>query len=132
MAESIPDAYVDILHKQSFAHLATTMPDGTPQVSPVWIDYDGTHLIVNSARGRQKDRNMERDPNVALSILDPENPYRYLLVRGVVAEITEEGANDHADRMAQKYMGVERYPFRQPTEVRILYKVLPQNVTAQG
>jgi len=105
------------------------MPDGSPQVTPVWCDFDGAHVLVNSARGRVKDRNMRRDPRVALVILDPDNPYRYLEVRGRVVEITEDGAEAHIDRLAQKYLGVERYPYRQPGEVRVLYKIRPERVS---
>src|SRR5262245_43884358 len=103
MADVIPDSHADILTKKAFANLATLMPDGTPQVTPVWFDYDGTDIIVNSARGRQKDRNMRRNPAVALSIPDPDNPYRYVEIRGKVSEITEEGADSHIDKMAKKY-----------------------------
>jgi PPOX class probable F420-dependent enzyme len=132
MAEAIPEKYLDLFEKKAFANLATVMPDGTPQVTPVWVDYDGTHLIVNSARGRQKDKNMQRNSSVALSIMDPENPYRYLEVRGRVAEITEEGAEDHIDKMAKKYIGEDRYPWRRPGEVRVLYKIEPQRTSQMG
>ena len=133
MAE-IPEKFRDLLDvdKKAFAHVATLMPDGTPQVTPVWVDYDGTHVIINSARGRQKDRNLRRNPHVALSIQDPANPYRYLEVRGPVTEITEEGADEHIDKMAKKYMGVDRYPGRSPGEVRVIYKIEPQHFTTMG
>jgi PPOX class probable F420-dependent enzyme len=113
MAGVIPEKYVDLFSKKAFANLATVNPDGTPQVTPVWVDYDGTHVLVNSARGRRKDKNMETNPAVALSILDPDNPYRYLEVRGRVAEITEDGADEHIDKMAKKYLGQDKYPGRQ-------------------
>ena len=132
MAEGIPEKFRDLFDKKAFAHVATLMPDGTPQVTPVWVDYDGQHVIINSARGRQKDRNLRRSPNVALSIQDPDNPYRYLEVRGPVVEITEEGADEHIDKMAKKYMGVDRYPGRSPGEVRVLYKIDPQHTTSMG
>lgn len=132
MAEKIPSKYEDILKKKSFAHLATIMEDGSPQVSPVWVEYDGEHVLVNSARGRVKDRNMERDPRVALSILDPENPYRRLLIRGQVVEITEEGADALIDQLSQKYTGREKYGNRAPGEVRVTYKIAPESVTGQG
>jgi PPOX class probable F420-dependent enzyme len=123
---SIPNDYLDLFAKKSFGHLATLMPDGSPQVTPVWVDYDGTYLLVNSAEGRQKDRNMERDKRVAISIQDPDDPYRYLQVRGRVAEITTEGADDHIDKQAQHYFGLEEYPYRAPGEVRKLYKIKPE------
>src|SRR5436853_4550121 len=96
---AIPEKYADLFKKKAFANLATVMPDGTPQVTPVWVDYDGSHVLVNSARGRQKDKNMKENSAVSLSILDPDNPYRYLEVRGRVEEVTEEGASDHIDKM---------------------------------
>src|SRR5450432_714331 len=132
MASVIPDTHIDLFQKRAFANLATLMPDGTPQVTPVWFDWDGTHVIINSARGRQKDKNMQRNAAVALSILDPDNPYRYLEVRGKVAEITEDGADDHIDKMAKKYIGKDSYPFRRPGEVRVLYKILPSKTTQMG
>jgi PPOX class probable F420-dependent enzyme len=131
---TIPESHLDLFafEKRAFGHLATLMPDGSPQVTPVWIDFDGTHVLVNSARGRQKDLNMRRDPRVAIEVSDPENPYRYVQIRGRVVEITEEGADEHIDRLAKKYRGLERYPYRAPGEVRVLYKILPQRVTVFG
>ena len=128
----IPDQFKDLFHKRAFASLATLMPDGTPQVTPVWVDFDGTHVLVNSARGRQKDKNMQKNSQVALSIMDPDNPYRYLEVRGKVTEITEQGADQHIDKMAKKYMGKDTYPFRRPGEVRVLFKILPSRTTQMG
>ncbi len=132
MAEIIPENYKDLFDKKAFANLATVMPDGTPQVTPVWVDYDGTHVLVNSARGRRKDKNMESNPAVALSILDPDNPYRYLEVRGRVAEITEEGADEHIDKMAKKYLGADSYPWKSPKETRVIYKIEPVKVSHMG
>lgn len=126
---TIPDQYRDLFEKRAFAHLATLMPDGSPQVTPVWCDYDGTYVIVNSAKGRVKDRNMRRDNRVALAVVDPENPYRHLAVRGRVAEITEEGADTHIDRLSKKYLGKEKYPFRRADEIRVIYKILPERVS---
>lgn len=128
----IPQAYRDLFEKRAFACLATLMPDGRPQVTPVWVDYDGTHVMVNSARNRQKDRNMRRDARVSLAIVDPDNPYRYLEVRGKVVEITEDGAQDHIDKMAKKYLGKDKYPFSQPGEVRVLYKIQPERFSQMG
>ncbi len=132
MAEVIPEKYKDLFDKKAFANLATIMPDGTPQVTPVWVDFDGNHVLVNSARGRQKDKNMGQSSSVSLSIMDPDNPYRYLEVRGRVAEITEEGASEHIDKMAKKYLGQDKYPFSQPGEVRVIYKIEPQHTTQMG
>jgi len=132
MAEIIPAKYKDLFEKKAFANLATLNADGTPQVTPVWVDYDGDYVLVNSARGRRKDKNMERNPAVALSIQDPENPYRYLEVRGKVTDITEEGADQHIDKMAKKYLGADKYPGRQPGEVRVLYKIKPEHTSTMG
>jgi PPOX class probable F420-dependent enzyme len=130
---AIPDKYKDLLSgKKAFASLATLMPDGTPQVTPVWFDWDGKNLIFNSARGRQKDLNVRRDPRVTMTILDPENPYRYVEVRGRVTDITQEGAADHIDKMAKKYLDKEKYPFSQPGEVRVLYTIRPEKVHGMG
>ncbi|MGH7826493.1 MAG: PPOX class F420-dependent oxidoreductase [Candidatus Binatia bacterium] len=132
MAEKIPDHFKDMFTKVAFANVATIMPDGSPQVTPVWFDYDGTHIRVNTAKGRVKDKNMRRNKNVALSIQDPDNPYRYLAVRGEVAEITEQGADDHIDALAQKYLGKNKYPFRGSGEVRVMYKIRPDRVSTIG
>jgi PPOX class probable F420-dependent enzyme len=132
MPDVIPEKYRDLFQKRAFASLSTLMPDGRPQVTPVWCDFDGEHIIFNSARGRQKDKNVRRDPRVALALMDPENPYRYLEIRGRVVEITEDGASEHIDKMAKKYLGVDKYPYGQPGEVRVLYKVKPEHTTVMG
>jgi len=132
MSNVIPEKYIDLFQKPAFASLGTLMPDGRPQVTPVWCDFDGQHVIFNSARGRQKDRNVRRDPRVALAIIDPDNPYRYLEIRGTVVEITEDGAAEHIDKMAKKYLGVDKYPYAQPGEVRVLYKIRPEHTTVMG
>ena len=132
MAGAIPDQFKDLFSKAAFAQLATLMPDGSPQVTPVWCDFDGTNVRVNSAKGRVKDKNMRRDKKVALSVQDPENPYRYLAMRGEVVEITEEGADAHIDALAKKYLGKDKYPFRGPGEVRVIYKIRPVNVHTMG
>lgn len=129
MSEVIPEKFLDLFEKRAFANLATLMPDGSPQVTPVWVDWDGARVIVNSAKGRQKDRNIQRNPSVALSILDPDNPYRYLEIRGEVVEVTEEGADQHIDKMAKKYLGQDTYPWKRPDEVRILFRIEPKRVT---
>ena len=126
----IPQTHVDLFQKKAFAHLATLMPDGKPQVTPVWVDYDGKYVIINTAQGRLKDKNMQRDGRVALSITDPDNPYRYLEVRGKIAARTHEGADAHIDAMAKKYLGQDKYPFRAPGEVRVIYKVVPERSTS--
>jgi anthraniloyl-CoA monooxygenase len=129
-AGPIPAEFLDLFRKRTFAHLATLMPDGTPHVTPVWVDYDGRHVLVNSAAGRQKDLNMTRRRHVAIEIADPDNPNRYLHVRGPVVEITEEGADAHLDALARRYLGLDAYPpgWRFPGEVRRLYRIAPERV----
>jgi len=126
----IPQTHLDLFQKKAFAHLATLMPDGRPQVTPVWVDYDGKYVLINTADGRLKDKNMQRDGRIALSIADPDNPYRYLEVRGKIAERTHAGADAHIDAMAKRYLGQDKYPFRQPGEVRVIYKVAPERSTS--
>ena len=125
---TIPEQYRDLFTKKAFAHLATVDGTGAPQVTPVWVDFDGTHVRFNTAKGRVKVRNLAREPRVALSILDPDNPYRYVQVRGRVVETTERGADAHIDALAKKYLDQDKYPFRRPGEVRVTYKVLPESV----
>jgi hypothetical protein len=129
----IPAAYMDLLtQKTAFAHLATIMKDGSPQVTPVWFDYTNGHVRVNTAKGRVKARNLHEGARVALSILDPDNPYRYLQIRGQVVRATEEGASAHIDSLAKKYLGKDKYPFSQPGEVRIRYEIEPLAVQGMG
>jgi hypothetical protein len=132
MSSVIPEKYHDLFQKRAFASLGTLMPDGRPQVTPVWCDFDGEYVIFNSAKGRQKDKNVRRDPRVALAVIDPDNPYRHLEIRGTVVEITEEGAAAHINKMAKKYLGVDKYPYTQPGEVRVLYKIRPEHTTVMG
>jgi PPOX class probable F420-dependent enzyme len=132
MAEAVLSKYKDLFDKKIFAGLVTLMPDGSPQVTPVWIDYDGQYVLFNTALGRQKDKNLQRDGRVALMLVDPDNPYRYLEVRGQVAERTQKGADDHINKMAKKYLDKDVYPFRQPGEQRVLYKVKPERFSSMG
>jgi hypothetical protein len=132
MSQVIPEKYRDLFQKRAFASLGTLMPDGRPQVTPVWCDFDGEHVVFNSAKGRQKDRNVRRDPRVSVAIIDPENPYRYLEIRGRVVEITEDGADDHINKLAKKYLGVDKYPYAQPSEIRVIYKIKPEHTTVMG
>ena len=131
MAASL-DTYRDLFDKKGFAHLATVGADGKPQVTPVWCDFDGTHVRINTARGRVKEKHLARNPRVALSVLDPDNPYRYVQVQGRVAEMTEQGADAHIDALAKKYIGQDRYPYRQPGEVRVMVKIAPERVQGMG
>ncbi len=131
MAELSPDI-VALLKKKSFAHFATLMAKGGPQVSAVWVDVDGDHVLVNSAEGRLKDRNVRRDPRVAISVTDPDNPYKSVSLRGRVVDITTDGADAHIDAMAKKYMDVDEYPYRTPDEVRVIYRVAVDRVSVMG
>jgi PPOX class probable F420-dependent enzyme len=132
MAEVIPQKYRDLFSKRAFGSLATIMPDGGPQVTPVWCDLEGDYVVFNSAKGRQKDRNVRRDPRVSIAIIDPDNPYRHMEVRGRVVEITEQGADAHIDKMAKKYMDKDSYPFRKATEVRVVFTIAPEKVHTNG
>ena len=129
----IPDKYLDLIQtKKAFANLATVMPDGSPQVTPVWFDYAGGLVRVNTAKGRVKARNLHEGSRVALAILDPDNPYRYVQLRGRVKRVTETGADDHIDVLARKYIGEEKYPWRQPGEERVMYEIEPQSASGMG
>jgi PPOX class probable F420-dependent enzyme len=126
---SILNQNIDLFQKKAFAQLATLMADGSPQVSPVWMDFDGQALLINTARGRIKDLNMQRDPRVAVAIQDPDNPYRKLLIRGKVIENTEVGADAHIDKLAMKYRGLKKYPNRKTGEVRVIYKISIEKIS---
>jgi hypothetical protein len=129
----IPDNFLDLLqHKKAFANLATVMPDGSPQVTPVWFDYAGGIVRVNTAKGRVKARNMKEGAAVALAILDPDNAYRYLQIRGRVRGVTEAGADAHIDQLAKKYLGKDKYPYAKPGDVRLIYEIEPKSVSVMG
>lgn len=129
MADSV-EPWRDLLDdKKAFAHVATLMPDGSPQVTPVWVDYSNGKVLLNSAKGRVKVRNLRPGSPVAISITDPDNPYRYVQIRGKVSRVTEEGASEHIDKMAKKYLGQDKYPFAQPGEVRVLFEIEPDKVS---
>lgn len=129
----IPAAYMDLLQeKKAFANLATIMQDGSPQVTPVWFDFTNGRVRVNTAKGRVKARTLWEGSRVAMSILDPENPYRYLQIRGQVVSATEAGAAAHIDSLAKKYLGKDKYPFSQPGEVRVMYEIEPLAAQAMG
>jgi PPOX class probable F420-dependent enzyme len=128
-AAEIPVEARHLLEEKAFAHVATLMEDGSPQVSPVWIDREDDAVVFNTAAGRLKDRNLRRDPRVAISITDAENPYENLLIRGRAVEITEHDADEHIDRLAKRYLDADEYPYRQPGEVRLKVRVLPERVS---
>ncbi|MCL5428236.1 MAG: PPOX class F420-dependent oxidoreductase [Chloroflexi bacterium] len=129
--KSIPAEFLDLLKDEtkSFAILGTLMPNGSPQVTPVWFNVEGEYILINTAKGRQKDRNMRARPQVAMTILDPKLPYRYLQIRGEVVEFTEEGAADHISELSRKYRG---HDFDIPKgQVRVTYKILPEFVSTE-
>lgn len=127
----IPEKFRDLMTKKAFANIATVMPDGSPQVTPVWFDYTDGKIRVNTAKGRVKARTMTQGAKVAVAIMDPDNAYRYVQVRGTVARATEDGADQHIDALSQKYLG-KAYPNRQPGEVRIMLEITPESVNTMG
>jgi PPOX class probable F420-dependent enzyme len=129
----IPDSFLDLLQqKKAFAGLATVMADGSPQLTPVWFDYANSVIRVNTAKGRVKSRTLRPGAPVALAITDPDNPYRYVQIRGRVRSATEQGADAHIDSLAKKYLGKDTYPFRQPGEVRVMYEIEPRAASGMG
>jgi PPOX class probable F420-dependent enzyme len=130
MAEALTKAARTLISRPIIASVATVSHDDKPQLTPVWIDLDGDDLVFNTAKGRAKQANLDRNPNVAVSLVDPDNPYNVVVVRGV-AESTEAGADEHIDALAKKYLGVDKYPMRQPGEVRLKYRVRAEHVVMQ-
>jgi PPOX class probable F420-dependent enzyme len=134
MPAAIPDDYRDLLEGPVVVGLVTVMPDGRPQATPVWCSFDGTHILVNTARGRRKDKNMTANAHVTILAIDPHNPYRWMEVRGTVAEVTEEGALEHINALCKLYVGRDDFyapwPERRGTETRVIYKIAPQHVNA--
>ena len=125
----LTDEQVALLRKPVFVHLATVMADGTPQATPVWVDTDGTAVLINTAKGRTKARNIARNPHVAISVTDDQDPYHMVEIRGR-AELVEEGAEEHIDALAKKYLNVDKYPYRQPGEQRVIVRIFPESVAA--
>lgn len=132
--EHIPDSFLDLFEQKSFAHFATVMPDGTPQVTPVWVDYDETddRVLVNTMQGRQKERNVQRQSKVGLSIIDPDDPYRYVSVRGEVETVTQEGAVEHINELAHRYMGQEYPNLEDESGPRVVIRIRPDRVVTSG
>jgi PPOX class probable F420-dependent enzyme len=130
--KNIPESHQDLLtnEKKAFVYLATLMKDGSPQVTPVWFNTDGDYILINSAEGRIKDKNMRARPQVALVIADPANAYRYLQIRGRVVKFTLDGAEEHIDTLNMKYHGNPNYPNHKPDQHRVIYKILPEKVDA--
>jgi PPOX class probable F420-dependent enzyme len=129
---ALPEKVKTLLQKPVFVHFATLMKEGGPQVSPVWVDLDGDTILINSAEGRLKDKNVRSDKRVALSFTDPANPYHAVMIRGRVTEITKDGAEEHIDKMAKKYMGKDVYPAHSAAEPRVIYKIVAEQVSIMG
>ena len=132
MAQPIEGRSRELLQAPNFCAVATLRADGTPHVAPVWVDVEGDRVVLNSARGRTWPANLERDPRVTLVVQNLENPYEYVSIRGRVAEMTEDGADAHIDKLAHKYLGVDEYPNRQPGERRVIVRIAPERVTHRG
>lgn len=125
----LPGNLVELLRRPSLCFLTTLMPDGSPQITEVWADTDGKHVVINTVRGHQKVRNIERDPRVAVAIADPGNPSRYVAVRGRVLEVTEHGAAEHIEELSQRYLG-RPYPwFGGRDQVRLIVRIEADKVT---
>jgi PPOX class probable F420-dependent enzyme len=132
MAE-VPAGFLDLLtQKKAIANLATLQPDGSPQVTPVWFDYTNGRIRVNTAKGRVKARNMSEGSKVALSVVDPDNAYRYIQIRGTVTKETTEGAEAHIDTLAKKYLDKDVYPWRDPKQTRVIYEITPVATHTMG
>ena len=127
----LTDAQREFLKAKNFAHLATLNADGSPQVTPVWIDVDGDFVLFNTEKKRLKTRNLERDGRVALCVSSASDPYTYMEVRGTVVGSTEEGAFEHIDQLAKKYMGVDKYPLNQEGDARVIFKISPDKVSGR-
>jgi PPOX class probable F420-dependent enzyme len=126
---ALPELALRLLREgKNFATVATLMADGAPQASAVWIDTDGEHVIFNTAEGRLKPKNLRRDPRVAVSVVNAEQPYQQVMIRGKAIELTHDGADDHIDKLAKKYLGVDKYPFRQPGEERVMVKIAAEKI----
>ncbi len=128
----IPEDYQDLLDTTALVHVATLGPQGEPQSNPVWFDWDGEHVKFSQTKTRQKYRNVMREPKIAMSVVDPENPYRYLEIRGTVEGIEEDPDNAFINAMARKYLGMDEYPYHQPGDERVIVYVRPQHTTHMG
>src|SRR5215216_4784132 len=132
MPATMSPGLLKLLREPAFCQVATLMPDDSPQITQVWVDTDGEHILVNTAEGRQKTRNVRRDPRVAVNVVDPANAWRLASIRGRVVDLTTEGADDLIDQLAKKYLNEDTYPFRRPEEVRITLKILPERINEIG
>ena len=129
---ALNDKQKQLLEGKNFAFLATINPDGSPQVTPVWVEYDGTHVVINTEKSRAKVRNIAKDPRVSVSIANAANPYEYVEIRGKVVEVTDKGGLEGIDRLAKKYIGQDKYPWNKPGDVRVLVKIAPEKIHGMG
>ena len=125
---SITPEIEKLFNGKNLVSLATLMEDGSPHVAPVWVDIEGNTILINTAEGRVKEKNLKRDKRVALSIFDHQNPYHMVSIRGKVTDITTEGADAHIDKLAKKYFGLDKYPYHSPDEKRIIVKIKPEKI----
>ena len=132
MPATISPGFHKLLQEPAYCQLATLMPDGSPQITQVWVGTDGEHILINTAEARQKELNVRRDPRVAVNVVDPANAWRIALVRGRVVDVTTAGADQLIDELAKKYLNEDTYPFRRPEEVRVTLKVLPEKINEIG
>ena len=132
MPDTLTNKARALLGRPVLASLATMGKDGSPQITPLWVDVDGNDILVNTARGRVKANNMERNPHVAVSVVDPDDPYNVVAVRGTVVEVTHDGADDHIDFLAKKYLDVDTYPMRQPGEERLKVRIRTDRISMQS
>jgi len=124
----LTDQAKTLIDGRNFASVATLMPDGSPQVAPVWVDRDGDTVVINATVNRQRYRNLKRDPRVALTVFDQGNPYSKVIIRGKVTEITKAGAEDHIDKLSMKYNG-SKYPWHKTDDARVIIRIMPEHVT---
>jgi PPOX class probable F420-dependent enzyme len=132
MPQTISPGFLKLLREPAFCQLATLMPDGSPQITQVWVETDGEHILINTIEGSQKEKNVHRDPRVAVNVVDPTNAWRIAMVRGRVVEVTTEGAVRQIDRLAKKYLDEETYPFHRPDRVRTTIKIEPEKINKIG
>ena len=132
MPATISPGFHKLLQEPAYCQLATLMPDGSPQITQVWVGTDGEHILINTAEGRRKELNVRSDPRVAVNVVDPTNAWRIAMVRGRVVEVTTEGAVGQIDRLAKKYLNEETYPFHRPDRVRTTIKIAPEKINEIG
>lgn len=128
ISKEFTESEASLFKDKNYAFIASLMKDGSPQITPVWVDYDGNFILINTAVGRTKQKNLKRDPRIAISLVDHKNPYNTISVRGTVVEQTTEGADEHIDRLSKKYLGMDKYPYRSTEEKRIILKIKPDKI----